>query len=196
MELSSIFSTSSIYSTSSTSSTSTVSTTSEADNSSASINTDTVSFSLANSGVVSAHQSTGESLMDMSTDDFRDHLKDIVAEMEANGVDVSNYDVDSLSDEDLEALKTEMHEAGAGKGKNGPPPPPKGYEMGAAFTAESFATDSTDNLTQLLLDALESSDEEEETIYSAIADSLYEALQADVTLDETGDLAEFMAANM
>lgn len=194
MQLSSLFSSSSIYSTSSLSSTTSTTSVSETDNSQASTssNFDTVSFSLADSGVVSAHRSTGESLMDMSTDDFRDHLQDIVDEMTANGIDTSSYDVSSLSDEDLESLKTSMHEAG-GKGKNGPPPPPKGYEMGASMTA---STSSSDDLTQMLLDALTQTDEDEEENFYQMSQDLLQALQSDYTIDETGDLASFIAANM
>ncbi len=181
------FTTSSVTSTSGTSSTASTSTDSVDTSSS---NYDTVSFSLSSSSVVSAHRNSGESLMDMSTDDFRDHLQAIVDEMASNGIDTSSYDIASLSDEELESLKTSMHEAG-GKGKNGPPPPPKGYEMGAAMTASSSTTD----ITQTLLDALSKDEDEDESLYQ-LSQELLQSLQSDYTYDETGELASFIAMNM
>lgn len=192
MELNSIFSTygaSSIYSTSSTSAAAALTETATTDTTSTA-NTDTVSFSV--SSVVSSHQQSGQSLIEMSNDDFRDHLSDLVAAMEAEGYDVSNFaDIESMSDEDLEALKTEMHEAAGGR-KAGPPPPPPGYSADSVV-----ASDSQDSLTQILLDALtQSEDDEEAAIISDLSSSLLDALQADLTLDESGDLASFVAANM
>ncbi len=159
------------------------------------INQDTTSFSTSVSSVISAHQSTGESLMDMSNDDFRDHLNDLVSAMEAEGYDTSSFvDIDSLSDEDLESLKASMHEAGKGKGRDGapPPPPPKGYEMGASMTS---GTSSTDDITQILLDALEEAtetDEEVTEIMLAAAEEV-EAQQNEAIPEET---VEVMSLNV
>lgn len=158
------------------------------------VNQDTTSFSSSSvSSVISAHQSTGESLMDMSNDDFRDHLKDLVSAMESEGYDTSSFaDIDSLSDSDLEALKSSMHEAGAGKGKNGPPPPPpKGYEMGAQMTADYSSTSSTDDITQILLDALEESTETDEEIVQVLLDAADEVETAQEEVAQTYSFAAY-----
>lgn len=97
----------------------------------------------------------------MSTDEFRSHLEEIQAKMSADGVTSDLPDVSTLSDSELEELKTEMASKGAGGGQRpeGPPPPPKGADGPPPPPPSGAIEEEEDELLDQLLAALEESEE-------------------------------------
>lgn len=92
----------------------------------------------------------------MSTEEFMEHLVELQAAMEEQGIDISNMvDPTTLSDDELNALKDEMSAMGS-KGKHGPPP--SAYDV-------SEEVDTID----LLMQALEVKDEVITSLFEALA---------------------------
>lgn len=105
----------------------------------------------------------------MSTDDFRSHLEQIQSELVADGVDVSGFpDYANMTDDELDAMKSEMASAGPppppqGSGKpQGPPPPPP--------SSSSYSIEETDESDELLAELLALLEEDEDATYSGSTD--------------------------
>lgn len=101
---------SSLYSTSSTSSASTLS----------SFSLD--SFEISSEARELAARPAPPDFESMSNDDFRSHIIEVQDMLTEQGFDVSN--IENMTDEELESLKSDMIEKGAEFQKQGPPPPP------------------------------------------------------------------------
>lgn len=118
------------------------------------------SVQISSAGQASVGQ-TPPDFNSMSTDDFRDHLLEMQATLEAAGYS-SDLDISSLSDDELNSIKDDM--ASRGKGGNPPPPPPP------SGTESSSSTSYTDELLESLLESLNSA--EDETSYQTIEQML------------------------
>lgn len=101
----------------------------------------------------------------MSTEDFREHLIEVQTQMANDGIDISSLnDPAEMTDEELDALKTEFME-GAGRGgrPEGPPPPPP-----SSSSIEEEAAATSTELIDTLLQALNNDDEDDDD-YSVIS---------------------------
>ncbi|MFI3116071.1 MAG: hypothetical protein R3Y12_08025 [Clostridia bacterium] len=158
--ISSYYNTSSLSSTTSTTATSTAAlleslSTSTTETSSYGMTQDSVSISSAGRQAMQPPPDFDS----MSTEEFAAHLTEMQATLAENGI-TSDFDVSSMTDDELNSLKSEM----ASKGKNGPPPPPP--------PSSSSSTSSTDDLLASLLESLQEDSSSTETTYSTVDEML------------------------
>lgn len=98
-----------------------------------------------------ASQSAPPDFENMSIEDYKAHLTEIQSTLADLGY-TFDFDVDSLTDEELSSLKDSMGPVGGKGGKNPPPPPPPSE-------IEETSSTSTD-LLDILLESLQETDEE------------------------------------
>lgn len=72
----------------------------------------------------------------MSSDEFREHVTEMQDILTEQGFDVSN--IADMTDEELDALKSEMVEKGAEFQQGPPPPPPQQDALTSAYEASSI----------------------------------------------------------
>lgn len=107
----------------------------------------------------------------MTIDDFKSHLEEMQSTLAYNGYE-STFDISSLSDDELSALKDDMASRGP-SGNNPPPPPPSSSAssslsysdtksesnqventVSSIFQAETTASSDTEDLYDMLMEAL------------------------------------------